>query len=303
MTGFGHAECIGDTRKLTCEMKSVNNRYLDFNIRMPKKYSAFEAQIRNILKEYAKRGKVDVFITEEVFGSGTGEPCLNLELAQKYVKACQTLQAETGVENDLCISDLTRFPEVLTLKDAETDEEELWSQLETVIRKAAEKYDESRKVEGAKLQADLEEKLNGMRSNVEEIEAHEPEVMADYRKRLEDKLHEILEDRTIDESQLATALVVYADKNGLKRRNLMIQKSQKLLERFVISRIIYNIHSEQSWTEYLNQDDPVIIETLRLFHNEGAFPQKPVAGGKGKQVAKASDCRELRMLNMHIAHA
>ena len=97
--------------------------------------------------------------------------------------------------------------------------------------------------------------------------------------------------------------VVYADKNGLKRRNLMIQKSQKLLERFVISRIIYNIHSEQSWTEYLNQDDPVIIETLRLFHNEGAFPQKPVAGGKGKQVAKASDCRELRMLNMHIAHA
>ena len=97
--------------------------------------------------------------------------------------------------------------------------------------------------------------------------------------------------------------VVYADKNGLKRRNLMIQKSQKLLERFVVSRIIYNIHNEQSWTEYLNQDDPVIIETLRLFHNEGAFPQKPVAGSKGKQVAKASDCRELRMLNMHIAHA
>ena len=212
MTGFGHAECIGDTRKLTCEMKSVNNRYLDFNIRMPKKYSAFEAQIRNILKEYANRGKVDVFITEEIFGSGTGEPTLNLELAQKYVKACQILQAETGVVNDLCISDLTRFPEVLTLKDAETDEEELWSQLETVIREAAEKYDESRKIEGAKLQADLEEKLNGMRKSVAEIEAHEPEVMADYRKRLEDKLHEILEDRTIDESQLATALVVYADK-------------------------------------------------------------------------------------------
>ena len=97
--------------------------------------------------------------------------------------------------------------------------------------------------------------------------------------------------------------VIFADKNGLKRRNLMIQRSYKLLERFVVSRIIYNIHSEQSWTEYLNQDDPVIIETLRLFHNEGAFPQKPVAGSKGKQVAKASDCRELRMLNMHIAHA
>ena len=97
--------------------------------------------------------------------------------------------------------------------------------------------------------------------------------------------------------------VVYADKNGLKRRNLMIQKSQKLLERFVVSRIIYNIHSEQSWTEYLNQDDPVIQETLRLFHNEGAFPQKPMTGEKGKHVAKAGDGRAIRMLTTLIAHA
>ena len=97
--------------------------------------------------------------------------------------------------------------------------------------------------------------------------------------------------------------VNYADKNGLKRRNLMIQKSQKLLERFVVSRIIYNIHSEQSWTEYLNQDDPVIIETLRLFHNEGAFPQKPAAATKEKQVAKAGDSRELRLMHVLIAHA
>ena len=97
--------------------------------------------------------------------------------------------------------------------------------------------------------------------------------------------------------------VVYADKNGLKRRNLMIQKSQKLLERFVVSRIIYNIHSEQAWTEYLNQDDPVIQETLRLFHNEGAFPQKPVAGVKGKNVAKAGDGRAIRQINTLIAHA
>ena len=97
--------------------------------------------------------------------------------------------------------------------------------------------------------------------------------------------------------------VVYADKNGLKRRNLMIQKSQKLLERFVVSRIIYNIHSEQAWTEYLNQDDPVIQETLRLFHNEGAFPQKPVSGVKGKNVAKAGDGRAIRQINTLIAHA
>ena len=97
--------------------------------------------------------------------------------------------------------------------------------------------------------------------------------------------------------------VVYADKNGLKRRNLMIQKSQKLLERFVVSRIIYNIHSEQSWTEYLNQDDPVIIETLKLFHNGGAFPQKPIRCDSDKQVAKAGDSRALRQINTLVAYA
>ena len=97
--------------------------------------------------------------------------------------------------------------------------------------------------------------------------------------------------------------VSFADKNGLKRRNLMIQKSYKLLERFVVSRIIYNIHNEQSWTEYLNQDDPVILETLRLFHTEGAFPQKPATPSKGKQVAKITDSREIRLLRSMMAYA
>ena len=97
--------------------------------------------------------------------------------------------------------------------------------------------------------------------------------------------------------------VTFADKNGLKRRNLMIQKSYKLLERFVVSRIIYNIHNEQAWTEYLNQNDPVIEETLRLFHTDGAFPKKPAPKTKGKQVAKISDSRELRMLSSMMAYA
>ena len=97
--------------------------------------------------------------------------------------------------------------------------------------------------------------------------------------------------------------VNFADKNGLKRRNLMIQKSHKLLERFVVSRIIYNIHNEQAWTEYLNQNDPVIEETLRLFHSEGAFPQKPTPKAKAKQVAKMADSREIRIMRSMMAYA
>lgn len=212
MTGFGHAEIVNTTRKLTVEIKSVNNRYLDFNIRMPKKYSAFEAHIREILKEYVKRGKVDVFISEEVFGSGNGDPTVNIDLAVKYIKVLEALGLQTGTENDIRVSDLATFPEVLTLKDVKVDEEELLKQIEETVRAAAEKFNSSRKAEGLRLQSDLEEKLCGMRANVAEIEAHEPEIMAAYRKRLIDKLDEILEDRTIDEAQLATALVIYSDK-------------------------------------------------------------------------------------------
>ncbi|MDO4805078.1 MAG: YicC/YloC family endoribonuclease [Lachnospiraceae bacterium] len=212
MTGFGHAEIVNDARKLTVEIKSVNNRYLDMSIRMPKKYGAFESRIREVLKEYAGRGKVDVFITEEVFGSGNGEPVVNTELAKKYMAACESLASQTGAIQDINVSDLVKFPEVLTLRDAAVDEEELWNQLEDAVRAAAEKFDESRKAEGIKLRTDLEEKLTGMRAHVAEIEAHEPEIMTSYRQKLEDKLTEILGDRTMDESQLATALVIYSDK-------------------------------------------------------------------------------------------
>jgi carboxyl-terminal processing protease len=97
--------------------------------------------------------------------------------------------------------------------------------------------------------------------------------------------------------------VTFADKNGLKRRNLMIQRSYKLLERFVVSRIIYNIHSEQAWTEYLNQDDPSIKEALRLFREGTAFPQKPVKPTKGKRIAMLYDDYHVHHSDMLMAHA
>ena len=212
MTGFGHAEAVSEKRKLTVEMKSVNNRYLDVNIRMPKKFSAFEAQVRNVLKEYVSRGKVDVFISEETFSEGAGEVVLNTALAKQYMDACNSLGNELGIDGQVKITDIARFPDVITVREPETDEDELWAEIEAVVRASAEKFNAARIAEGERLRADLTEKLHQMESNVAYIEEHEPQIMADYRARLMKKLSDILEDRTIDENQLATALIIYSDK-------------------------------------------------------------------------------------------
>ena len=212
MTGFGHAEAVSEKRKLTVEMKSVNNRYLDVNIRMPKKFSAFEAQIRNVLKEYVSRGKVDVFISEETFAEGAGEVVLNTALAKQYMDACNSISNELGIDGQVKITDIARFPDVITVREPETDEDELWAEIEEVVRACAEKFNAARIAEGERLRADLTEKLHQMESNVAYIEEHEPQIMADYRARLMKKLSDIIEDRTIDENQLATALIIYSDK-------------------------------------------------------------------------------------------
>ena len=212
MTGFGHAEAVSEKRKLTVEMKSVNNRYLDVNIRMPKKFSAFEAQVRNVLKEYVSRGKVDVFISEETFAEGAGEVVLNTALAKQYMDACNSISSELGIDGQVKITDIARFPDVITVREPETDEDELWAEIESVIRACTEKFNAARIAEGERLRADLTEKLHQMESNVAYIEEHEPQIMADYRARLMKKLSDIIEDRTIDENQLATALIIYSDK-------------------------------------------------------------------------------------------
>lgn len=212
MTGFGHAEAVGEKRKLTVEMKSVNNRYLDVNIRMPKKFSAFEAQIRNVLKEYVSRGKVDVFISEETFAEGAGEVVLNTALAKQYMAACNSISSELGIDGQVKITDIARFPDVITVREPETDEDELWAEIEAVVRTCAEKFNAARVSEGERLRADMTAKLHQMESSVAYIEEHEPQIMADYRARLMKKLSDILEDRTIDENQLATALIIYSDK-------------------------------------------------------------------------------------------
>ncbi len=212
MTGFGRAEVTTDKRKLTVEMKSVNNRYLDFNIRMPKKFNFLEAKIRSVLKEYMVRGKVDVFISCENYGETAGVLKYNSALAAEYYHYYQMIVDQFQLEGKVHLKDIASAPEVLTLEDSDADEDALWGELEGVLRQAASAFAEARALEGERLHQDLNQKLSHLSELADEIEKREPEILADYRARLEEKMKEILEDRDLDESRIAAEVVVYADK-------------------------------------------------------------------------------------------
>lgn len=212
MTGFGRYEYELDSKKFTVELKSVNHRYLDVNIRMPKKLNFFESSIRALLKEYASRGKVDIFITYEDSSEEQMALKYNGILAAEYVKYFQQMSEQFGIENDLRASTLARCPEVLVMEAQAEDEEELWKGLKTALEGAFTQFVETRVTEGEHLKADILEKLDHMEMLVEKIEEHSPEIVARYREKLEEKMKEILADTQIEESRIAAEVILYADK-------------------------------------------------------------------------------------------
>ncbi len=212
MTGFGRCEITEGERKFTVELKSVNHRYFDVNVRMPRKFNYFEAAIRNILKEYAVRGKIDVFINYEDTSENQVSLKYNSSLAGEYMNAFKVMSEEFQIDNDIRVSALSRYPEVLTMEEQVEDEELLWAGLEKACREAFSQFAETRTGEGQRLKEDMLGKLDHMLELVTLVEARGPEMMQAYRVKLEDKVKELLADTQIDEGRLATELVLYSDK-------------------------------------------------------------------------------------------
>ncbi len=212
MTGFGRNEIVQVDRKMTVEMKAVNHRYCEISIKMPKKLSFFEAGIRNLLKQYIGRGKVDVFINYEDYTENNVCVKYNAELAREYLKYLNQMGKDFGIENDVRVSTLSRFPEVFTLEEQSLDEKELWELVEEAVRGAAIRLVESRVMEGEHLKKDIIDKLDGILGLVDFIESRSPEVVNEYRNKLYAKVAELLGDTKVDESILLTEVTVYADK-------------------------------------------------------------------------------------------
>lgn len=212
MTGFGRYENETPERKITVEMKAVNHRYSEITIKMPKKLNIFEAAIRNLLKNYIGRGKVDVYISYEDYSEGSACVKYNEDIATEYYELIQKMGDHFRINNEINASTLARFPEIFTIEEHSVDEDELWSFLEDAIKKCAESFVQTRIDEGEHLKNDLIGKLDGMISWIDFIEKRSPMVVDEYRNRLYAKVDELLGDTKIEQSILATEITVFADK-------------------------------------------------------------------------------------------
>ncbi len=212
MTGFGRAEVSNDQYRLSVEVKSVNSRFLDLSIKMPKKFNALEANIRNTVKEYISRGKVDLFITYESFSEKGKALRLDLPLAKEYLESMRTLVNALGVEDNVKVTNLAALPDVLVLSEESEDDEALWESLKPSLVGALERFSETRVMEGENLQKDLLGKLAEMEAIVNRIDERSPEITAAYETRLRAKVSELLEGTGIDEARIVQEVTIYSDK-------------------------------------------------------------------------------------------
>ena len=212
MTGFGRGEMADERMKITVEMKSVNHRYCDLNIKMPRKLNAYEASVRSILKEYIQRGKVDVFVSCEEFADGSISLKYNRALAREYMDICRRMQEEFDLRQDAGVSMLARFPEVITVEQITEDDETVEKLLTGALRQACEGFVAVREKEGEQLKADLCAKLDHMLELVQKVEERSPQVVQEYRQKLTDKVRELLVDTSIDESRILTEVTIFSDK-------------------------------------------------------------------------------------------
>lgn len=224
MTGFGHGEVSNDkNQKVTVEMKSVNHRYCDISLKLPKKLAMFEANIRNIMKEYASRGKIDIYVSYEDLSETAVSLHYNQAMAAEYMQVFKKMQEDFGIETKITAEVLAKYPEVVTLEEVQQDEEVWWELLEATLRQAAEKFVETRTIEGANLKKDLLGKLDQMAADVAFIERRSPQIIAEYRAKLEEKVKEFLEDSAIEENRIAAEVTLYADKIAVDEEIVRLQ--------------------------------------------------------------------------------
>lgn len=212
MTGFGHGEKETEQYKIAVEIKSVNHRYCDLGVKLPKKFNAFESRVRNVMKEYVARGKTDLYIAYENYSGARCRVEYHQEMAEAYVAAIVRAGKDFGLESGLTGAGLVRLPEVITLSEEEQDVEEIFPDLEEALRQAGEQFVRSREAEGAKLREDILKKLDYIQRLVSYVEERSPEMLKEYRDKLRRKVEEALGDHHLDEGVLSTELVVYADK-------------------------------------------------------------------------------------------
>ncbi|WP_294187078.1 YicC/YloC family endoribonuclease [uncultured Clostridium sp.] len=213
MTSFGRASNEEGSKHLfSVEMKSVNSRYLDVNVRLPKSIISLEEEIRKLVNSKLSRGKVDIFINQKSYSQGDGLAKLNLSLARSYYKCLKEIEKEIGIKNDITATQIARFPDVIEIVEKEDSIEEIWMLIKPLISSSLDMMEEMRLIEGEKLKEDILLKLKEIESIVNKIEVISDVIPDTYKKKLETRLKELLEAVEIDEARIAQEVAIISDK-------------------------------------------------------------------------------------------
>ena len=238
MTGYGKGFAENENARVTIEMKSVNHRYLDLNIKLPKKLNFLESLIRNKISESIFRGKVDVYITLNEHSDACYKVSINDIIAKEYYDSISAMAEKLGIDNDLKASNVVRLPDVIELEETDSDEDELKALVLSALSDCINQFVEARIAEGARLEADLVAKMDEMLVLVDKLEKRSPIIIEEYKTRLTTKIHELLEDNHIDESRIAQEVTMYADKVCIDEE--MVRLKSHVAE----TRSVFNLDKE-----------------------------------------------------------
>lgn len=212
MTGYGRNEAVLDGKKISCEIKSVNHRYSDYSVKVPRYYGFMEDRVRKFVSEYISRGKVDIYIAIENFGETDREILLNEGIAKTYIDALLKLRDTFGLADDISVMSVARYSEIFKTQKVEENEEELWNAVVEVMKPAVLQFVEMREREGERILDDLSKRVEYMRGLAKKVEERSDITVDEYKNRLYSKIKEVLEDRNIDEGRVLTEVAIFADK-------------------------------------------------------------------------------------------
>lgn len=235
MTGFGRGEYKDDNYYFLVECKTINHKYCDINARLPRKISFLEDKIRNLVKDYAKRGRVDLYIKLDLLGSEDVNLKFDETLATQYVNILKQIKDKFDLVDDISVMNVAKFPDVVKSEEKEEDEELLWSMFKKALEEALVKLKEMRSEEGKKLAEDIAMRCDLLKNYIEEIEKYSYNVVIDYKEKLNNRISEILENPSIiDENRLAQEVAIYADKSSITEEIVRFNSHIEQLKKTVI---------------------------------------------------------------------
>lgn len=222
MTGFGRGHKILNGRDITVEIRAVNHRYFEFNSRLPRSIGFAEERLKSMLQEHIHRGKVEVSVLLSSVEQADEKIIINKEIVRDYVEALRSVQEEFSLKDDLSLSDIMRMPDAFTVVKTETDEEQLWLDIKSTAEEAMEHFLAMREAEGERMKQDILSRLTTIEGWVGEIEKASPQLVADYRKRLYDKMKDVLESANIDESRILLEAGIFSEKTAVDEETVRL---------------------------------------------------------------------------------